>query len=1438
LVERDEAEDARLKGVADQETDKDIRGMLRSLPEFNGQEHHIMCSELKQLYTAITRARVRVVIYDEDPAARAPLFYYFERLGLCDKITILEDSAAPGFVKETSAEEWRVRGQNLMENKVFPLAAQCFQKSGDAKLENRAIAMTLLTRDEPLLRRDGKHKELADLFLEAAERLLAGDSNKLKVADCFYKAGMEAREAMESTLAKSYFELAGSAYISSGDLRVGFKRAVICLQRAEQFDKCVKLLVDHGRYRYALKLLYDQHKYDRALELLKSHPEELDFVPPHELCKENLLQLTAKAHALSANDKKRSETSRKESFEKFKLIIDQMSAEDAESQLLMHGYKDHLIERLEEAGNFGKAARLLSTEDKREEAARILCDKNPAPSLSDLTFGTELLLAHVVHDAHEEQRVAVLKRVQLLQSRMHDLANSSKDPQALKLMQAQAMSFKIVKYRLSKVHGACDMEGGDALVVRSEQGFPPTNERRDALVKNTLTADENVLARVLCGYEAFSSKQFQDPETSSLVCPELNALLKEALELIDGIDSILASAESKDEKMLEHLRWEEFFGISRTMTGVCTITRSRKTIMDWMLERDEGNDKISTQPLVVNAEGDFIMDPGYFKSALSEYLLIVRRRVLVKTSRSLRSRCNHLANLSDKKCEHNAKTSECRVCAPCMHTERLQNLLLVILLCLTNTKKRQQADKMEATQICVGDTVELRGLKSKESVGNGMEAVVEKIHRLQGTELKSLGLSWKEIQKKPKTGIEISNTALATALQHKRKFNKEEFKCFDLDSTPTCNNFVNVGAKYFAPAPLVTVICTQEMGHGQRLSLCLDEDHLRHVDSMSHKKFKEACLRLEAYLTDECPGQEYRIGSLLPAFLLRQHVELVLRGLRDFLWKSFSDWCRVPSLNDRSARTLRGLLLMIDWMGDVKESVRMLTSVDRDCKRLQVDAWHPFSDLVQAHLHGFTSRRSDIQALFYMRSIKAHSHAFRASRSKLSSMPPQADALRLVLNALVLSLVDLGRLDVRTYADKIRFEETTSAVLLPDSMARSLSTSKLGKEPTGVETLVCAMQNLATILEISREDSQLSTLPSITVAAISHLISLIPLNYLISNAPDFPSPNAVRWALVSPERWEELSGLMDAIQKHWGWESQARSIRRQRRDGKTFETPQIYTLSNHKVSCDDPESLLHRMAAQGDPLVILKYTSAGFTQDPSSPTTAVLRAWTDAGLERLKTAVRLVVRQPVSQVSDARQRTTETAPPTASTTHAQEAIDSDRRVALSADAPAFAPLPDDWTLNNGFEVEESVRLDELELEREERAVGIIVAFFRSVRWKKRRHNKAVALAEGANHGLGATNAAGMLSLGQNLEQFDRYQRLKRYVSACNHVCVRAHACIQMNSQARAHKNALTCFFSQFVQRTCAHAHIHAHIHAHKYCHRTPASNMDRNAGARGTVGPH
>ena len=64
----------RLEEMKDRESDSRIAGMLRTL-EFDEQAHQILCSELKHLYTAITRARVRVIIYDEDAACRAPLFY-------------------------------------------------------------------------------------------------------------------------------------------------------------------------------------------------------------------------------------------------------------------------------------------------------------------------------------------------------------------------------------------------------------------------------------------------------------------------------------------------------------------------------------------------------------------------------------------------------------------------------------------------------------------------------------------------------------------------------------------------------------------------------------------------------------------------------------------------------------------------------------------------------------------------------------------------------------------------------------------------------------------------------------------------------------------------------------------------------------------------------------------------------------------------------------------------------------------------------------------------------------------------------------------------------------------------------------------------------------------------------------------------------------------
>lgn len=57
---------------------------------FDPNQHKVLNSELKHLYTAVTRARVNVWIFDEDRDKRAPMFEYFKAHKLTRNITSAE----------------------------------------------------------------------------------------------------------------------------------------------------------------------------------------------------------------------------------------------------------------------------------------------------------------------------------------------------------------------------------------------------------------------------------------------------------------------------------------------------------------------------------------------------------------------------------------------------------------------------------------------------------------------------------------------------------------------------------------------------------------------------------------------------------------------------------------------------------------------------------------------------------------------------------------------------------------------------------------------------------------------------------------------------------------------------------------------------------------------------------------------------------------------------------------------------------------------------------------------------------------------------------------------------------------------------------------------------------------------------------------------------
>lgn len=57
---------------------------------FDPNQHRVLNLELKHLYTAVTRARINVWIFDEDLDKRAPMFEYFKARNLTRNVTCVE----------------------------------------------------------------------------------------------------------------------------------------------------------------------------------------------------------------------------------------------------------------------------------------------------------------------------------------------------------------------------------------------------------------------------------------------------------------------------------------------------------------------------------------------------------------------------------------------------------------------------------------------------------------------------------------------------------------------------------------------------------------------------------------------------------------------------------------------------------------------------------------------------------------------------------------------------------------------------------------------------------------------------------------------------------------------------------------------------------------------------------------------------------------------------------------------------------------------------------------------------------------------------------------------------------------------------------------------------------------------------------------------------
>ena len=156
--------------------DTDFPGSLDSprSRQFDPKLHKSLNSELKCLYTAVTRAKCNLWIYDTNFVARLPIFDYWNKRSIVKVVQAQSSLVDQGeyslvFASNSTPEQWKAQGDNFKKRRFWEQAIHCYQNAGS---ENEYLAKEVQASN--LIQRAQKLKS-PELYVEAALSLLECD---------------------------------------------------------------------------------------------------------------------------------------------------------------------------------------------------------------------------------------------------------------------------------------------------------------------------------------------------------------------------------------------------------------------------------------------------------------------------------------------------------------------------------------------------------------------------------------------------------------------------------------------------------------------------------------------------------------------------------------------------------------------------------------------------------------------------------------------------------------------------------------------------------------------------------------------------------------------------------------------------------------------------------------------------------------------------------------------------------------------------------------------------------------------------------------------------------------------------------------------------------------------------------------------------------------
>ncbi|KAH6876648.1 hypothetical protein BKA70DRAFT_1576722 [Coprinopsis sp. MPI-PUGE-AT-0042] len=258
-------------------------------PRFDETRHAGICSELKFLYVAITRARRNLWIVDcsEKAEPMKTLWTAKDNIQICKP-----GSDVPRLAVSSSPEEWEKTARTLFANRRYLQAVHALQRAG-LEREGR-IAHTHYVREEARAI-NATNKELmiakqtafvlaAESFLECATTSRGNERRVFyhNAADCFERAAQIFNTPLEAARAAAAYEIAEE-----------YNDAVRLYRKHDKFDEAVNIVTAHrdkvkpdlaqNVVDVARVFYFKQKELKKAQQLFDSVEEELEYLEENVL---------------------------------------------------------------------------------------------------------------------------------------------------------------------------------------------------------------------------------------------------------------------------------------------------------------------------------------------------------------------------------------------------------------------------------------------------------------------------------------------------------------------------------------------------------------------------------------------------------------------------------------------------------------------------------------------------------------------------------------------------------------------------------------------------------------------------------------------------------------------------------------------------------------------------------------------------------------------------------------------------------------------------------------------------------------------------------------------------------------------------------------------------------------------------------------------------